>query len=61
MVFYTLVLKFYLKIGKSKKEDDTFLKKKNRRKTKFCYYNKIWRWKRDSFPMKFKLQGASFE
>ena len=35
MVFYTLVLKFYLKNEQKKKDDDdTFLRKKDRQKTK---------------------------
>ena len=33
MGFYTLILQFYLK-DKQKKKDDTFLRKKNGRKTK---------------------------
>ena len=42
--FYNLLKK----IGKRKTEDDTFLRKRNRRKTKQCYHNDICRWKRDS-------------
>ena len=35
MVYYTLVLKFYLKNEPKKKDDDdTFLRKKDRQKTK---------------------------
>ena len=34
-------------MGKNK--DDTFLKKKNKRKTKQCYYEGIYRWNRDNF------------
>ena len=37
------------KMGKRKKEDHTFLRKKKQRKTKYCYHNGICRWKRDSF------------
>ena len=32
-----------------KKQDDTCLRKENRRKTKYCYHNDSCRWKRDSF------------
>ena len=32
-----------------KKKDDTFLRKKNNKNIKYCYYNDICRWKRDSF------------
>ena len=32
MVFYTLVLKFYKKMGKIKKKDDTFGSKKKKKK-----------------------------
>ena len=42
MVFYTLVLKFYFRIGQKKEDDDdTFLRKKNRRKTKQRYHTDI--------------------
>ena len=34
MVFYAFVLKFYLKTGQKKKEDDTFLCKKKQMKNK---------------------------
>ena len=36
-------------MDKKKKKDDTFLRKKSRRKAKQCYHNDICRWKRDSF------------
>ena len=34
MALYTLILQFYEKIGPKKKENDIFLRKKNRRNTK---------------------------
>ena len=43
-------------MGKRKKEDDTFLRKKNSRKKKF-YVNDIC----PIFQVKLKLQGESFE
>ena len=60
MVFYTLVLQFYQKIGK-KEEGDIFLRKKGGRKTKRCYDNHICKWKGTAFPVKLELQGESFE
>ena len=36
-------------MGKNKKEDDNFLRKKNRRKTKQCYHGDTCRWNTDSF------------
>ena len=48
--FYTLVLKFYFKkMGKKKDRDDTFLRKKSRRKIKQCYHNDNCRWKKGQF------------
>ena len=35
-------------MGKRKKEDHTFLRKKNRKKSKQYYHNDIYSWKRDS-------------
>ena len=55
MVFYTLILQFYLKNEQRKKEGDTFLRKKNRRKTKLCYHNNIYRWKRDSLSGQYEI------
>ena len=40
---------FIKKLGKRKKEDDIFLKRKNNRKTKQCCYNDTCRLKKDSF------------
>ena len=57
MVFYTLVLQFFLKNGQKKKENDTFLRKKNRRKTIIISVDG----KVTVFPMKLKLQRESFE
>ena len=48
----TGVLRFgftYYKRAKEKKEDDTFLIEKTGGKTKQCYHNDIFRWKRASF------------
>ena len=49
-------------MGKNKKEDDTCLRKKNRRKAKQCYPLII---SADGigtvFPVKLKLQGKSIE
>ena len=56
MVFYTLVLKFYFRIGQKKEDDDdTFLRKKNRRKTKQRYHTDICWWKRGSFSSEVKI------
>ena len=48
---WCFTLWFYNFIQKmdKKNEDDNFLRKKNRRKTKYCHHNDICRWKRDSF------------
>ena len=43
------------KIGKAEKEDDTFLKKKKKTKTKCCYHNDVCRWKRYSFNNEVKI------
>ena len=40
---------FIKKLGKRKKEDDIFLKRKNNSKTKQCCYNDTCRLKKDSF------------
>ena len=48
-------------MGKTKKEDDSFLSKTIGGKTKQCYHNDICTWKRAVFPMKLKLQGESFQ
>ena len=50
MVFYTLVLQFYLNNGQKQKRR-WYLSEENKieKKTKCCYHNEIWRWKRDSF------------
>ena len=49
MVFYTLVLQLYFKMGKIKKEDDTFLSKTTGGKT--------WgkRWEKDSFSSEVEI------
>ena len=54
MVFYTLALQFYFKNGE-KKEGNTFLRKKNRRKMKQCYHNDISRLKRDNFSSEVEI------
>ena len=62
MVFYAFVLKFYLKTGQKKKEDDTFLcKKKTDEKQNSATMMISVDVKRTIFPMKLKLQGESFE
>ena len=44
MVLHTLILQFlFKKWAKEKKEDDTFLRKKNGGKTKWGYHNDIYR------------------
>ena len=53
-MFYTLVLQFYKRMVKRKKEDDTLLWKKRIRKIKQCYDNDISRWQRDFFSVKLK-------
>ena len=40
-------------MGKRKKEDNTFLRKKREEKAKHCYYNDICRWRKDSFSGEF--------
>ena len=45
-------------MDKKKKEDDTFLRKKNRRKPKQCYHNDICRWKRNSFSDELEISGG---
>ena len=42
-------------MDKRKQEDDTFLNKKGRIKTKQCCHNDICRWKRDSFSSEVKI------
>ena len=39
-------------MDKRKEEDESFPRKKNRRKTKRCYHNDICKWKRDNLPSK---------
>ena len=53
-MFYTLVLQFYKRMVKRKKEDDTLLWKKRIRKIKQCCDNDICRWQRDFFSAKLK-------
>ena len=60
-MFYFLFLQFYLKNGQSKKENDTFLKKKTEERQNSATTMISVDEKRTVFPMKLKLQGESFE
>ena len=58
MVLYTLILQFlFKKWAKEKKEDDTFLRKKNGGKTKWATIMISIDSKGTVFPVKLKLQG----
>ena len=58
MVFYTLILQFYLKMGKKKKEDDTFLRKTAEEKQNSVSIIISVDGKGTVFPGKLKLQGG---
>ena len=58
MVFYTLILQFYLKMGKRKKEDDTFLRKTAEEKQNSASIIISVDGKGTVFPGKLKLQGG---
>ena len=56
---YCFPLWFYSvieKMGKRKKEDDTFLRKKTKEKSKQCDHHDICSWKRDSFFSKLEIR-----
>ena len=57
MVFYTLILQFYLKMGKKKKEDDTFLRKTAEEKQNSASIIISVDGKGTVFPGKLKFQG----
>ena len=61
MMFHFLVLQFYLKMGKSEKENDAFLKKKGEEKQNRATTMISVDAKGTVFPVKLKLQGGSFE
>ena len=42
-------------MGKNKKENDTFLRKENRTKTKQCYHDDTCRWNTDSFSSEVEI------
>ena len=47
-------------MGKRKKEDHTFLRKKNRKKSKPYYHNDIYSWKRDSLSSEVEIRRHIF-
>ena len=56
MVFYTLILQFcYKKMGKRKKEDDTFYRKKTEKKQNSATMICISRWKKDFFSSEVEI------
>ena len=62
MMFYTLVLQFFQqKIGKTKREDDTFLRKKTEEKQNGATAIASVNGKGEVVPMKLKLQEELFE
>ena len=60
-MFHFLVLRFYLKMGQRKKENDTFLKKKAEEKQNSAITMISVDGKGTVFPVKLKLQWGSFE
>ena len=60
MVFRTLVLQFYLKIGQKQKRRYRYIsEKKKRTKARQCYHDNICRWNRDGFSSEVEIKRGT--